>query len=307
MLGYIERRLLVGIPVVWGVATLVFFLMRILPGDPAQLMLQSTGGTAEQIARLRHNLGLDQPLLVQYFHFITGALHGDLGTSLRTNQPVTQEIFTQLPSTLELTVAGMAIAVIVGIALGVISAIWQHSWVDSVSMIVAMFGICAPSFWLGMVLIFFFSLRLGWFPATGTGGLNRLVLPAFTLGLGAAAVIARLVRSSMIEALTQEYVVTARAKGLSQTTVTLRHALKNALIPAVTLVGLQFGALLGGAVIIETVFARQGIGRLAVTAILAKDYTVVQGVVLFAAIAYVVINLLIDVLYGFIDPRIRYR
>lgn len=307
MLGYIERRLLIGIPVIWGVATLVFFLMRILPGDPAQLMLQSTGGTAEQIARLRHNLGLDQPLLVQYFHFITGALHGDLGSSLRSNQPVTKEIFQQLPSTLELTVAGMAIAVVVGIGLGVISAIWQHSWVDSLSMSVAMFGICAPNFWLGIVLIFFFSLRLGWFPATGTAGLSRLVLPSFTLGLGAAAVIARLVRSSMVEALAQEYVVTARAKGLSQSAVTLRHALKNALIPAVTLVGLQFGALLGGAVIIEIVFARQGIGRLAVTAILAKDYTVVQGVVLFAAVAYVIINLLIDVLYGFIDPRIRYK
>jgi ABC-type dipeptide/oligopeptide/nickel transport system permease component len=278
-----------------------------LPGDPAQLMLQSTGGTAEQIARLRHNLGLDQPILVQYLHFITGALHGDLGTSLRSNQPVTKEIFQQLPSTLELTIAGMAIAVVVGIGLGIISAILQHTWIDSLSMSIAMFGICAPSFWLGIVLIFFFSLRLGWFPATGTAGLSRLVLPAFTLGLGAAAVIARLVRSSMIDALAQEYVVTARAKGLSQSAVTLRHALKNALIPAVTLVGLQFGALLGGAVIIEIVFARQGIGRLAVTAILAKDYTVVQGVVLFAAVAYVIINLIIDVLYGFIDPRIRYK
>jgi len=304
--SYILRRLLIGIPVVWGVATIVFFLLRILPGDPAQLMLQSTGGNAAQIARLRHNLGLDQPILVQYGHYLVGALHGDLGISLRNNIPVTQEIRDQFPATLELTAAGMLIAVALGMTLGVVSAVWQHTWIDSLSTIVAMFGICAPSFWLGLLLIFFFSFRLGWFPATGTWGWAHLILPAVTLGTGAASVIARLVRSSMIETLGQDFVVVARAKGLSQSAVTLRHALKGALIPAVTLIGLQFGSLLGGAVIIETVFSRQGVGHLAVTAILAKDYTAVQGIVLFVAIAYVVVNLLVDLLYGFLDPRIRY-
>jgi peptide/nickel transport system permease protein len=306
MLKYIERRLLVAIPVVWGVTTIVFFLMRILPGDPAQLMLSSTGGSSEQIARLRESLGLNDPLLVQYAHFVTGALHGDLGPSFRSNLPVTEQIKEQLPSTLKLTVASMVIATIVGVALGIASAVWQHTWVDSLAMSIAMLGICAPTFWLGLVLIFAFSFRLHWFPATGSEGWDRLVLPAITLGLGSAAVIARLVRSSMIEALHQEYVVVARAKGLSELRVTLNHALKNALIPAVTLVGLQFGYLLGGAVIVESVFSRQGIGRLAVTAIVAKDYTVVQGIVLFVATAYVLVNLIVDLLYGFLDPRIRY-
>ncbi len=306
MLRYIQRRLLIAVPVIWGVATLVFFLMRVLPGDPAQLMLSSTGGSAEQIARLRASLGLDDPLLVQYGRFLGNAVQGDLGTSLRNSQPVTKEIQAQLGSTLQLTVASMLIATVLGIILGIASAVWRHSWVDSIAMSVAMVGICAPSFWLGLVLISFFSFRLQWLPATGSEGLDRLILPAFTLGMGGAAVIARLVRSSMIEALGQEYVTVARAKGLSEIRVTLRHALKNALIPSVTLVGLQFGTLLGGAVIVETVFSRQGIGRLAVTAIVAKDYTVVQGVVLFVATAYVLINLLVDLLYGFLNPRIRY-
>lgn len=306
MLGYARNRILVAIPIIWGVATIVFFLMRVLPGDPAQLMLSASGGSAAQIAKLRSSLGLDDPILVQYGKFLGGAVHGDLGTSLRTHQPVWREIRLQLSSTLQLTVASMAIAVVLGVTLGVASAVWRRSWVDSLSMSVAMLGICAPSFWLGLVLISFFSFTLHWFPATGSVGLQRLVLPAFTLGMGAAAVIARLVRSSMVEALGQEYVVVARAKGLSEFRVTLGHALKSALIPATTLVGLQFGSLIGGAVIVETVFSRQGIGRLAVTAIIAKDYTVVQGVVLFAATAYVIVNLLVDILYGFLDPRIRY-
>ncbi|HEY7036057.1 MAG TPA: nickel ABC transporter permease [Thermomicrobiales bacterium] len=307
MLKYIQRRLLVAIPVVWGVTTIVFFLMRILPGDPAQLMLSSTGGSSEQIARLRQSLGLNDPLLVQYGHFLSGAVRGDLGPSFRSNLPVTQQIKEQLPATLQLTVASMVIATIVGVVLGIASAVWQHTWVDSLAMSIAMVGICAPAFWLGLILIFLFSFRLHWFPATGSEGWNRLVLPAITLGLGSAAVIARLVRSSMIEALHQEYVVVARSKGLSEARVTMNHALKNALIPAVTLVGLQFGYLLGGAVIVESVFSRQGIGRLAVQAIVAKDYTMVQGVVLFVAIAYVLVNLIVDLLYGFLDPRIRYE
>ena len=235
-----------------------------------------------------------------------GAVHGDLGPSFRSNLPVTKQIREQLPSTFQLTLASMILATVVGIVLGIASAVWQYTWVDSLAMSFAMIGICAPTFWLGLILIFVFSFRLHWFPATGSQGLDRLILPAVTLGMGSAAVIARLVRSSMIEALHQEYVVVARAKGLSAMRVTMNHALKNALIPAVTLVGLQFGFLLSGAVIVKSVFSRQGIGRLAVTAIVAKDYTVVQGVVLFVATAYVLVNLLVDLLYGLLDPRIKY-
>jgi ABC-type dipeptide/oligopeptide/nickel transport system permease component len=297
---------LIAIPVMWGVATIVFFLMRVLPGDPAQLMLSSTGGSAEQIAKLRESLGLNDSLARQYWDFMSGAVTGDLGTSLRSNQPVTSEIGRQLRSTLELTAASMAIATVLGIILGVAAAVWQRSWIDSLSMSIAMVGVCAPNFWLGLMLVSLFSFTLKWFPATGSEGLDRLILPAVTLGLGAAAVIARLVRSSMIDVLHQEYVVVARAKGLGEMRVTLAHAVKNALIPAVTLVGLQFGSLLGGAVIVESVFSRQGVGRLAVTAIVSKDYTIVQGVVLFVAAAYVIVNLIVDLLYGFLDPRIRY-
>lgn len=306
MATYLIRRLLIAIPVMWGVATIVFFLMRVLPGDPAQLMLSSSGGSAEQIATLRESLGLNDSLASQYWQFISGAVTGDLGNSLRTNQPVTREIGNQLRSTLELTGASMLVATILGVMLGVASAIWQRSWIDSFSMSIAMVGVCAPNFWLGLMLVSLFSFTLKWFPATGSAGLDRLVLPAITLGLGAAAVIARLVRSSMIDVLHQEYVVVARAKGLSEMRVTLGHAVKNALIPAVTLIGLQFGSLLGGAVIVESVFSRQGVGRLAVSAIVSKDYTVVQGVVLFVAAAYVIVNLAVDLLYGFLDPRIRY-
>jgi peptide/nickel transport system permease protein len=303
---YIVRRLLIAVPVIWGVATIVFFLMRVLPGDPAQLMLSSTGGNAEQIAQLRESLGLNDPLLVQYGSYISGVARGDLGNSLRTNQPVIREIQEQLGNTVQLTVASMAIAVLLGVALGVASAIWRQSWIDSLAMTVAMVGICAPNFWLGLMLISIFSFTLNWFPATGSEGLSRLVLPAVTLGLGSAAVIARLVRSSMIDVLQQDYIAVSRAKGLAESQVMLGHALRNALIPAVTLAGLQFGTLLGGAVIVETVFSRQGIGRLAVNAIVAKDYTIVQGVVLFVAAAYVLVNLAIDLLYVVLDPRIRY-
>jgi ABC-type dipeptide/oligopeptide/nickel transport system permease component len=294
------------VAVIWGVATIVFFLMRVLPGDPAQLMLSSTGGNAEQIAQLRESLGLNDPLLVQYGSYISGVARGDLGNSLRTNQPVIREIQEQLGNTVQLTVASMAIAVLLGVALGVASAIWRQSWIDSLAMTVAMVGICAPNFWLGLMLISIFSFTLNWFPATGSEGLSRLVLPAVTLGLGSAAVIARLVRSSMIDVLQQDYIAVSRAKGLAESQVMLGHALRNALIPAVTLAGLQFGTLLGGAVIVETVFSRQGIGRLAVNAIISKDYTIVQGVVLFVAAAYVLVNLAIDLLYVVLDPRIRY-
>ena len=307
MLSYIRTRLLSSIPVVLGVSVLVFSMLHFLPGDPVVIMLGEAAGSPERLAELREQLGLNDPLPVQYARFLGNAVRGDFGRSIRTNRPVFDEIREQAPNTIQLTVAGLGLAIVVGVMLGVLAGRFQNSWIDSLSMLLALVGVSMPSFWMGLLLIFFFALRLGWLPATGQGGPERLILPAFTLGVHAMAIIARLTRSNMIEVLNQEYVTTARAKGLSERTTVLRHALRNALIPVLTVVGLQFGALLGGAVIIETVFARQGMGRLAVEAILAKDFPVVQGVVLVSALIYVLINLAVDVSYGLLDPRIRYE
>lgn len=306
MIGYIRDRLLTSIPVVLGVSMLVFSILHVLPGDPVAIMLGEAASSPERIADLREQLGLNDPLPVQYARFLGNAVRGDLGRSIRTNRPVVDEIREQAPNTIQLTLAGLGLAIVLGITLGVLAGRFQHSWIDNVGMLVALIGVSMPSFWMGLLLIFVFALNLGWLPATGQGGVERLILPAFTLGVHAMAVIARLTRSNMIEVLNQEYVTTARAKGLSDWVVVVRHALRNALIPVLTIIGLQFGALLGGAVIIETVFARQGMGRLAVEAILAKDFPVVQGVVLIAAVMYVLINLVVDISYGFLDPRIRY-
>jgi peptide/nickel transport system permease protein len=314
MTTYLLRRLLAAVPVLLGVSILVFSMLHLTPGDPVVLMLSGGGGSgasqgasAEAIERLRQELGLDRPVWVQYLRWIGNALRGDLGRSIWSNQRVTEMIVAQLGSTFQLTIAGLGLAVVLGVLLGVIAAMRAHSWLDSTIMAVASLGVSMPAFWLGLILIFIFSLRLGWFPATGAGGLNRLILPAAVLGLEASAIIARLVRSSMLEVMRQEYVTTARAKGLSERVVVLRHALRNALVPVVTVVGLQFGAVLSGTVVLETVFARQGIGRLAITAINGKDFPLVQGIVLFVATVYVFVNLAVDLLYGFIDPRIRYR
>jgi len=303
---YVRTRLTLAIPVLLGVSIAVFAMLRLLPGDPAQIMLSESGASAERVAALRRELGLDDPLPVQYWRFLSGALRGDLGRSIQSNRLVTDEIWAQLPSTIELTLAAMMVAIGIGIPLGLLAATHHNGPLDYGAMALALGGVSMPSFWLGILLILFFSLRLGWLPATGQGGLERLVLPAFTLGFGAAAIIARLVRSSVLEVLRHEFMTTARAKGLGARVVLLRHALKNALIPVVTIIGLQFGALLGGAVVIETVFARRGIGRMAIDAILAKDFPVVQGTVLFAALVYVTVNLVVDLLYSVLDPRIRY-
>jgi peptide/nickel transport system permease protein len=306
MIAYVRGRLLTSIPVILGVSVLVFSMLHLLPGDPVVMMLGEAAGSPERIAELRAQLGLNDPLPVQYARFLGNAVQGDFGRSIRTNRPVFDEIREQAPNTIQLTFAGLGLAIVLGVTLGVLAGRFQNSWIDNVGMLVALIGVSMPSFWMGLLLIFFFALNLGWLPATGQGGVERLILPAFTLGVHAMAIIARLTRSNMIEVLNQEYVTTARAKGLSDQVVVVRHALRNALIPVLTVVGLQFGALLGGAVIIETVFARQGMGRLAVEAILAKDFPVVQGVVLVAAVMYVLINLVVDVSYGFLDPRIRY-
>jgi ABC-type dipeptide/oligopeptide/nickel transport system permease component len=304
--AYVARRVLSTIPVLFGVSLLVFLMLELTPGDPAQLMLSEFQTTPEQIARLRSQLHLDDPLPVQFGRFVWDAVHGDLGTSIRTRRPVVQEIEDNFPSTIQLAVAGLVVAAVLGVGFGIIAAAHQHSWLDVGSMTVALIGISMPSFWLGLLLIFTLSLRVPLFPATGGGDWQHLILPAVTLGLGAAAILARLTRSSMLEILRQEYVTTARAKGLAEWLVIVRHALKNALIPVVTIFGLQFGQLLAGTVVVETVFARPGLGRLIVDGILNKDFPMVQGVVLVIAVCYVVVNLMVDLVYAVLDPRIRY-
>lgn len=306
MLRFIGMRILTSIPVLFGVATIVFFLMRVLPGDPAKLMLYETGASAADIERLRRQLGLDDPLYKQYWDYLSAIVRGDLGQSFYTKQNVTAMLAGQLPSTIELALAGMLISTTLGVLLGVLSAVRQSSWIDTTSMVLALVGVSLPSFWLGLMLIFLFSLKLGLLPTVGTGGLDHLALPALTLGISGSAIIARLVRSSMLEVLRQDYVVTARAKGLSAYAVTVRHALRSALIPTVTILGLQFGYLLGGTVVVETVFARQGIGRMAVTAIAGKDFNVIQGWALFVAVVYTVVNFIVDISYAWLDPRVRY-
>lgn len=257
--------------------------------------------------QLREQYGLNDPPWEQYARFAARALQGDLGTSLASRQPVLDEILTFLPATLTLTAAAMVLAVVIGVTLGTIAAIKAHTWIDSLTMLLALTGVSIPAFWLGLMLLIVFSVWLGLVPSTGTEGLHRLILPAFTLGYSAAAIIARLTRSSLLETMAQEYVTTARSKGLSEPRVITRHALKNALIPVITIVGLQVGNLLSGAVIVETVFSRQGVGRLLVQGILGKDLPLVQGTILFVATAYVLINILTDVLYAYVDPRIRFR
>jgi ABC-type dipeptide/oligopeptide/nickel transport system permease component len=309
---YLLGRLAAVVPVLLGVSLLVSSMIFFLPGDPVQLMLSEMGGAASgqvtpaQYESLRHELGLDEPFAVHYVKFVARAIQGDLGRSYQTRRNVIDAIREQLPSTVQLTFAGLGFAIALGVTLGVLAALKPNSVGDNLSMFFALAGVSLPEFWLALMMIFFFSFTLGWFPATGQGGLERLVLPAVALGLRAAATIARLTRASMLEILHQDYITTARAKGLSGRLVVVRHALKNALIPVVTVVGLQFGNLIAGAVIIETVFARQGIGRLAVDAIRMKDFPMIQGTVLFAATAYVLANLLVDVSYVWLDPRIQF-
>jgi len=307
MLRHIGRRLIGAIPVLWGVATLVFVIMRLLPGDPAAVMLSEAGGSAAAIAELRAELGLDDPLPVQYGRYLFSLLRGDLGSSLFSHRPVATIIAEQLPSTIELAVAAMLIAVILGIGLGLLAAVKHGAWLDTAATALAVTGVSAPIFWSALILIWLFSLKLEWLPATGQNGLDHLILPALVLGFASSGAIARLVRASLLEVLDQDFVSTARAKGLRERTVLLRHTLKNALIPVATVIGLQFSFLLGGTVVTETIFSRQGIGRLMVNAILWKDFPVVQGVVLLSALVYTLANLTVDIVYAYLDPRIHYE
>lgn len=304
MARFIASRLVAMVPVVFIVSVLVFLMIHLTPGDPVQIMLGQSGASAQQIAAVRHELGLDRPLPVQYFDFLHNMLTGR-ERSIRTEQPVIREFFNLFPDTLQLAVASLIIGTVLGIGFGVLAAIHQRSLPDYLSMGVSFLGISIPNFWLALILIDVFAVTLGWLPATGGGSLRTLILPAGVLAVQQVALVARLVRASMIEALQEDYVKTARSKGLPERAVWFRHALRNALLPTVTLIGLNFGYLLSGAVIVETVFARPGIGRLIVDAILSKDFPVVQGAVLMTALIYLAVNFLVDLSYAIIDPRIR--
>jgi len=301
---YLFRRLLLTIPVLVGVATLVFSLIHFIPGDPAQAML-GEGAAPEDVAQLRARLGLDKPLLVQYGAFLEGLVRGDLGVSLRNDQPVLQQILERMPATAELAFASMAVAVLIAIPLGIIAAVWRGTAIDHGAMTLSLVGISVPNFWLGPLLAIVFAVELGWLPVGGRGTLAHLVLPAVTLGAALAAILARMTRASLLEELREPYVLAARAKGVSRSRAILHHAFRNSLIPIVTILGLQFGVVLTGAVITETIFAWPGIGRLLIQSISFRDYPTVQGCVLLIAVTYVGVNLVTDLTYGFLDPRIR--
>jgi peptide/nickel transport system permease protein len=303
MLTFILRRLLLAIPVLLGVVFVVMLTIDLLPGDAVTLML-GEHATKDAVARLREHLGLDKPFLVRYLDYVGQLVRGDLGRSIQQNRPVAAELADAWPATLQLTVAALILAALVGIAGGVASAVWPNSLFDAVARLGSLFGLSMPIFWTGLVLIVVFSLWLNWLPVGGAGSLTHLVLPAVTLALPSVAMIARLTRSAVLDVLREDYVRTARAKGLGEAWVLGRHALRNALIPIITLVGLQSGQLMGGAVLTETVFAWPGLGRLMVKAIFARDYVLLQGAVLVFALAFVIINLLVDLSYGLLDPRV---
>ncbi len=305
MTGYILRRLLGAFGAVVGVSIVVFCMVRVLPGDPARIML-SESAPPEQVDAMRHLLGLDQPLPVQYAIFVRQALRGDLGDSLFYGQPTAVVVLQHLPATLALTAAALCLALLVAIPLGVVSALHRDTAWDWVGMTISLGGQSIPAFWLGLMLILVFAVFLHLLPPSGIGGLDHLVLPSVTLGAAFMALITRLVRSGLLDVQQEDWIRTARAKGLSERSVIYRHALRNTLIPLVTVVGLQLGALLSGAVIVETVFSWPGIGTVIFTAINARDYPLIQTSVLLVSVFFVVINLLVDLMYGYLDPRLRY-
>lgn len=308
MLAYVVKRLLSLVPVLLGVVLLVFAMLWLAPGDPVLALLGegAQGITAAQVEELRRAYGLDRSFPEQFVSYLADVVRLDLGTSLRSSQSVTSEVLSRFPATLALAGSALAIAVVVGGLFGVLAAVYKGTWVDSVAIVVALLGVSVPVFWSGLVLMLVFALQLGWLPASGSGTWRHLIMPAATVGFSSAAFIARVTRASLIEALRQDYVRTARAKGLPEGRVRLKHALKNALLPVVTVVGLQFGGLLGGAVLTETVFAWPGVGRLLVDAITSRDLPLVQGAVLFVAVAFIVVNLLVDLSYAALNPKVRY-
>ena len=294
------------IPVIVGVATLVFSLIHLVPGDPAQSMLGESAAPAD-VNELRARLGLDRPVMTQYVEYLTRAIRGDLGTSFRYGTPVTKEIGARLSRTAQLACAAMAVAILIAVPLGTIAAVFRGRAIDQAAMTLSLVGVSLPNFWLGPLLAMVFAVGLGWLPVSGAGSPAHLVLPAITLGAALAAVLARLTRTSVIEELQELYVIAARARGLSWLRTVVRHALRNSLVPVVTVIGLQFGAVLTGTIITETIFAWPGLGRLLIQAIGFRDYPLVQGCILFIAVTYVGMNLLVDLAYGWLDPRIRVR
>jgi peptide/nickel transport system permease protein len=301
----IAFRLLNSLGVIVGSSMLVFCILYVLPGDVVMNMVDPSAMSTEAVANLRHQLGVDRPFYEQFLTYFGHVLQGDFGKSLVNSEPVLPKIVTHFPATLALASAASAVSVIVGVVLGVLSAIHRNKAIDIAARVVGLFGISMPTFWSGILLILIFSVYLGWFPAMGSDGLETLVLPAVTLGMLGAGFIVRMVRNSMLEVLGEPFITTLRAKGLTERTVIYLHALRNALIPAVTMLGLLIGEMLAGTVVIETVFSRQGIGRIISDAIMAKDLPVVQGVVLFTAVVYVIVNALVDISYSYIDPRVR--
>ena len=304
--AFLARRLVLSVPVLLGVATLVFSLIHMIPGDPAQAMLGEAASPAD-VAALRAKLGLDRPLLEQYGAFLAGLARGDLGTSLRTGEPVASQIWVRVPATVELAAAAMIFAIGLALPLGVLAAVRRGTLADHASMGLALMGISVPNFWSGPMLAIVFAVWLQWLPVSGRGTWAHLILPAISLGAGLAAILARMTRATLLEELREPYVQAARARGASAPRAVLRHALRSGLIPIVTLIGLQFGTVLTGAVITETVFAWPGIGRLLIQSIGFRDYPVVQGCILLIAVTYMAVNLITDLAYGSLDPRIRYQ
>lgn len=308
MLAFVAKRLMGLVPVLLGVAFLVFTMLWIAPGDPVLAMLgeSAQGISREAVEELRRAYGLDRPFIVQFWGYLTDIARGDLGTSVRSSQSVVREVFSRFPATLALAGSAMLIALLLGSTFGVLAAVYRGSWIDSVAVVVALLGVSVPVFWSGLVLMLVFSLNLGWLPASGFGSWRHLVMPAAAVGFSSAAFIARITRASLIETLRQDYVRTAHSKGLAPRVVRLKHAMRNALLPVVTVVGLQFGGLLGGAVLTETVFAWPGVGRLLVDAIRSRDMPLVQGAVLLIAVAFIFVNLLVDLSYAALNPKVRY-
>lgn len=306
MLRFIFARLFSAVIVVIGVSTLVFMLIHLVPGDPVEVMLGESAQPADRAA-LRHALGLDQPLPVQLYHYFNGLLHFDLGNSLHSQRPIVALMLERLPATLELALAALLVAVVIALPLGVLSAVRKDTAWDHSARVVSLMGISIPHFWLGPLLILVFSLWLGWLPVSGRDGLISLVLPALTLGTALAAILSRMIRATLLETLNEDYIRTAHAKGLSETAVIVRHALRNALLPVITVLGLQLGALLGGAIITEMVFSWPGIGQLTIEAIHRRDYPVVQACILLVSVTYVAVNTLTDLAYAGLDPRVRLR
>ncbi|MGE7597909.1 ABC transporter permease [Lysinibacillus fusiformis] len=299
---FILKRLAQIIPVTLGVTLVVFLIMQMIPGDPA-IILAGEGASQETVNELRENLGLNKPLAIQYTDYIKNLLQGDMGHSLKNNQPVFEEISARLPITIELAFYSILITIVLGLIAGIISAIRPYSFMDVGLMIVALLGISLPSFWLGILLMYVFSVQLHWLPVAGWDSAKHIILPAVTLGAGGAAIVARMTRSSMLEVVNQDYIRTAKAKGLKGYIIILKHALRNALIPVITVVGLQFGSLLGGTVLVESVFAVNGLGRMIVDAIRTRDIPIVQGGVLVASLIFVFINLFVDILYRIFNKR----